>query len=236
MADEIAGMPKKYVIVGVAAAAGILGYAYWKNGSASASVPDASAPIEAAADEYESPLGNSGGNSTGTFPGNVDPDAIDTNAEWTQAAVESMEASGWERSAVLTALGKYLAFKPLSASEVTIVMAARAVQGEPPVGGPFPIKDALPSTTVPAQTMSAPKSLKASGTAKTSVTMDWVPLSGVKGYRLFVNGKQNGSTVVYSGATARYLKAGTKYTIGVAGVYPGDKIGPMATTTVTTKK
>lgn len=149
MAETIAGMPRKYVLVGGAAVAGILGYAYWKNGATSAGDSAVVDPIEASVDEYESPLGNSGGNSTGNFPGNVDPDAIDTNAEWTQAAVESLESSGWERSTVLTALGKYLAFKGLTANEVTIVMAARAVQGEPPQGGPFPIKDALPVPTTP---------------------------------------------------------------------------------------
>lgn len=237
MADQIAGMPKKYVIVGAAAVAGVLGYAYWKNGTSGVETVGVGEPIEAAADDYESPLGNSGGNSTGNFPGNVDPDAIDTNAKWTQAAVEALEASGWERSATLTALGKYLSFKALSANEVTIVMAARAVQGEPPQGGPFPIKDALPNPTVPAPAMKAPTSLKAVSVGPTSVTLDWAAVSGAKGYKVLVNGKQNGNSVLFSGGAARYLKKGTRYTLGVAGIFGSDnKTGPVASITVTTKK
>jgi hypothetical protein len=134
------------VLIGGAAVAGVLGYAYWKNGTGGNGAA-VDAPLEAAVDDYVSPLGNSGTNSTGDYAGNVDTDKIDTNAKWTQAAVESLESAGWERSTVLTALGKYLAFKGLTANEVTIVMAARAVQGEPPTGGPFPIKDALPTPT-----------------------------------------------------------------------------------------
>jgi hypothetical protein len=147
MADKIAGVPKRVLIIGGAVAAGVLAYAYWKNGSAS---PTAVDPGEYSGEsDYESPLGNTGTNSSGSFPGTVDPEAINTNAQWTSAAVEALQSAGWEASAVYVALGKLLAFKELSAAEVQIAQAAKAAVGEPPQGGPYPIKEAIPTPSAP---------------------------------------------------------------------------------------
>lgn len=238
MADKIAGIPKNYAIAGGAVVVGILAYAWWKNGTAGADVT-AEPPLEAAVDEYQSPLGNSGTNSTGTYPGNVDPDKIDTNAEWTQAAVEFLQGAGYEASGVVAALGKYLAFKPLSATEAQIVMAARAAVGEPPVGGPFPIKDALPTptpTTPTPVTKVAPTGLKSKTINRTGISIDWNPMPGVKGYIIFVNGSRDRS-VVYSESAHVGLKPNTAYKFSVQNIYPGDQVGPMSPTiTVRTKK
>ncbi len=241
MADKIAGIPKKYAVVGIAAAGGIIAYAWWRNGQAGTEVP-ADPGLEPAVDEYESPLGNSGTNSTGTYPGNVDPDAIDTNSEWTQAAVEFLTSAGYDSGTVLAALGKYLSFKGLSAAEAQIVMAARASVGDPPVGGPYPIKDALPTPTVPAPKPTTPAPMKqvtglrATTVSPTYVKLDWNPLSGIKGYVLYQNGKRIES-VVYSSSGQTGLKRNTVYKFAVRGIYAGDKLGPMSSTiTVRTKK
>jgi hypothetical protein len=235
MSDTILGMPKKVAIIGGAVAAGIVGYAWYKNGDSGAPVSAVDAENPAAVDEYDSPLGNSGTNSTATSSGNVDPDAINTNAKWTQAAVETLQGAGWDATAVFSALGKLLAFKTLSATEADIAQAAKAAQGEPPVGGPYPIKEGLP---VPSPSTNPTKvtGLRVTSSGKTTIGLDWASNPGARGYKLFVNGTQNGSSVLYSTGSVRYLKAGTKYTIGVAAIYPGDIVGPTATITATTKK
>lgn len=236
MAEKIAGIPRKYAIVGVAAAVGIIGYAWWKNGQ-EGSATVAEEPLEAAVDEYDSPLGNSGTNSSLTSTGNVDESRIDTNAKWTQAAVEYLQGAGYDGGTVVSTLGKYLAFKPLSAIEAQIVMAARAAVGEPPVGGPYPIKDALPTPTTPAPiTKKAPSGVKASVVNRTSIKIDWDVLSNVKGYVVYVNGVRNRS-VVYSESTHTNLKPNTVYKFSVSGLYAGDIQGPQsATISVRTKK
>ncbi len=235
MADTIAGVPKKYAIAGVAAAGGFLAYAYWRNSQEGAPAT-AETPIEAAVDEYESPLGNSGGNSSGSFNGNTDPDKIDTNSEWTQSAVEFLQGSGYDASTVVNALGKYLAFKALTPNEAQIVMAARAAVGDPPVGGPYPIRDALPQTPTPTVTKKAPTGLKATTVNPTSIRIDWDWLPDVKGYIVYVNGGRMMSPV-YSESTHTGLARNTVYKFSVAGIYPGDAIGPMSNTiSVRTKK
>ena len=84
--------------------------------------------------------------------------------------------------------------------------------------------------------MKAPTGFKASGITKTYVKLDWAPLSGVKGYVLYQNGKRIES-VVYSSSGQTGLHPNTTYKFAVRGIYPGDKLGPISTTiTVHTKK
>jgi hypothetical protein len=155
MAEKIAGIDKRVAIGIGAVGVGILAYAYWRNSTAAPTVVD---PGEYSGEaEYESPLGNTGGNSSGDFPGTTDPEAINTNAQWTQAAVLSLQSAGWEASAVYVALGKLLAFKDLSSAEVQIAQAAKAAVGEPPQGGPYPIKEALPAATPTGPTPTGPR-------------------------------------------------------------------------------
>lgn len=132
-----------YVWVGGALVAGIVGYAYWKKSQEAPTDFVGASPDDFGATDYDSPLGSSGGNSTGQFT-SVDPDAIDTNGEWTQAAIEKLTSYGWESTAVATALGRYLSRQGLTEEQVTIVQAALAAFGPPPVGGPYPITNALP--------------------------------------------------------------------------------------------
>lgn len=238
MPEKIAGIPRTYVLVGGALIVGIVGYAYFSGSGTTEEVTDTG--LEAAVDEYESPLGNSGTNSTGDYSGNVDDTKIDTNAEWTQSAVDFLQGTGYDSATVVNALGKYLSFKALSAAEAQIVMAARAAVGDPPVGGPYPIKDALPTTSTPTTpaktTQKAPTGLKATNVTKTYVKLDWAPLTGVKGYALFQNG-QRIESVVFSSSGQTGLKSNTTYRFFVRGIYPGNTLGPASSTvTVKTKK
>lgn len=138
------GMPKKAAVVVGAGAAVFVGYMYWKSSTGAApAVVDPTADIGAT--DYVSPLGSTGTNST-LNQDSTDPDAIDTNAKWTQQVVELLSQSGWDSAVVTVAIGKWLNFEGLTPNEHTIVVAAKGVAGDPPVGGPYPLKDALPTT------------------------------------------------------------------------------------------
>lgn len=58
-----------------------------------------------------------------------------TNAQWSAAAVSALTAQGYTGTQVLGALGPYLAGQPISASQASVVQAAIAVEGYPPVPG-----------------------------------------------------------------------------------------------------
>lgn len=234
MADTILGAPKKVVVIGGAIAAGVLAYAYYKSADAGTPVAD---PLEAAVDEYDSPLGNSGGNSSLTSPGNVDEGSIRTNADWTNKAVETLQGAGWEGSAIYTALGKLLAFKTLSPFEADIAQAAKAAVGEPPVGGPYPIKEGLPTPDTSAKP-SAPR-LHHVNTTKTAAILQWSAADGAASYTVYQSGgKTVAKGVKETSFTVSNLKPGTRYSFSVASVNSAN-VRSSATSnvvTVTTKK
>lgn len=58
-----------------------------------------------------------------------------TNAQWSAAAVSALTAQGYTGTQVLGALGPYLAGQPISTSQASVVQAAIAVEGYPPVPG-----------------------------------------------------------------------------------------------------
>lgn len=137
-------MNKDMMLVVGALAAGIVGFAWWRNRSASAATDAATAATDAAltpATDFDpSPSEDSTVSSdTSTTPS--------TNAEWTQQAISYLSSIGFDPGAVATALGLYLARQPLTADQQAIVNDARAAIGDPPVGGPYPIVTGLPTTT-----------------------------------------------------------------------------------------
>lgn len=134
-----------YVWSGGALIVGIVAYAWWKKSSAPPEDFIGADPDDYATADYDSPLGSTGGNSTGNYT-SVDPSAIDTNAEWTTTAVERLTSYGWDSSAVAIALGRYLSRERLTETQIEIVQAALGAVGPPPQGGPFPILESLPST------------------------------------------------------------------------------------------
>jgi len=134
-----------YVYAGGALVVGIVGYAWYKNNQANANTDFVGAsPDDYAVGDYDSPLGNSGANSTGNYDA-TDPDAINTNAKWTAFAVEKLSSYNYDAALVASALGKYLSRQGLTEAEIGIVQQAIAVAGPPPIGGPYPITNALPT-------------------------------------------------------------------------------------------
>lgn len=137
---------RTHLYVGAAAVAGIVGYAWYRRGIAGASeAPEglATDPDGVGAADYENPGDYApAGNSTYNAPA---LDIIDTNAEWAQAAGRTLTEYGYDPVLVSRALGKLLARQGQTTEEADASRAAKAYQGEPPVGGPWPIITGLPT-------------------------------------------------------------------------------------------
>lgn len=73
--------------------------------------------------------GNSGSGGKGGKGG------ITNNAEWSRAAIVELAKDGYQREAVVAALGGYLLGREVTPSQETIVQAAIAVEGYPPQSG-----------------------------------------------------------------------------------------------------
>jgi hypothetical protein len=65
------------------------------------------------------------------------PGIIDTNAEWSAAAVEALQNNGWDGQFASVAIGKYLAEQAVTKDEERAILAAWALVGKPPVNPPL---------------------------------------------------------------------------------------------------
>lgn len=319
---KVGPVPKLAVFGILGAGAAYVGWRYWQNRSAGTA--DASATTDPGfADPGTLPGvagavpddGSFGGTTGGT--GGDSAGQILTNSAWSNDALAKLTATGsYDAGAVAAALGAYLGSTPLSSDQQSIVRAAIAVSGYPPVGSfsiipggdatlavaPSGLSAQSIATTsasiaftgvpgaasyvayrngVAAQSSSAspivmtglaagtsytvhvvaktsagkvspdspsitfktavaavstPTGLKVTATTSSTVTVTWKAVPGAKGYQVFANGAQNGNSVVYNEATARYLKAGTRYSIGVKAIGADNKTSGMATVPATTKK
>jgi hypothetical protein len=82
----------------------------------------------------------------------------------------------------------------------------------------------------------APTGVKATAASNSTITLSWNAVPNAKGYRIIVNGVQNGGSVLYNAGSARYLKPNTSYRVGIQALSADDKPGPSTTITARTKK
>lgn len=146
---------RKWVFAGLAAAAGIAVYAYWRRaGQAQGPAPGSEEQLDEAGyiPSDWSPDAYIGA----TAPGGetYDPTIADTtpltNAEWTQRVVDMLENVGIDRTKAAQTIGKYLSGQPLDASEKLIIQTAIALLGNPPAGAlPIISAPSTPTTTTP---------------------------------------------------------------------------------------
>lgn len=227
-----------YVWAGGALVIGVAGYAWWQYNRNREPVDFVGAsPDDYGVSDYDSPLGSSGTNSTGDYS-QLDPEAIDTNAKWTIDAADKLANRGYTSSVVLAALGKYLNRKGLTEAEIEIVQAAIAVSGPPPVGGPYPITNALPpppstgggNTNPPPPTTST--LTKVTGISWVAIwtfaiELHWNKVNNATGYEIFVNGSSYMTTGTVTGVMLRNnIKPGT-YNVTVR-AKKGSETGPMS--------
>jgi len=94
---------------------------------------------------YGQAIGSGGNVAGGNLPG-----ATTTDAQWTQAAIQQLEADGYNAQDVVAALGAYLNGGALTSLQQQIVQSAIAVEGYPPVAPPA--GNPTPGTTGGGQT------------------------------------------------------------------------------------
>lgn len=260
---KVAGVPVLYL---AGAFVVVLGVVAWKMKPAKDPAPEASPSdggTDATLDENghadgSNPYAGYSGNGT-VIVAPAPPPAAEaatdnrpgSNDEWVRQGAEWLVAekkvSG---QAAYVALNKYVNGQSRSYQESSWVEWVIAEKGLPPESfsgtpptttSPPPPSTSPPVVKPPAPkpapvVMKAPTGLKATKSTSTSVTLDWTPVSGAKGYKLYANGKQKGNSVVYSLGTVTGLAKNTSYKLGVAAIYPGDKMGPTATINAHTTK
>ncbi len=236
MTDQVdipkVGPVNKKVLIGVGVAlAGFLAWRYYLAGSGAAPADEGAAAedagyedggtipaVEGATDWYGSGSSSSGDTTSSTSQ------ALTTNAAWSQYASNQLVAldvaSG---SDIATALGNYLAGRPLTSAQQAIVQAAIAYAGYPPVGTHVVVPGGDTDITV------APTGLKVIGQSPNSVTLSWVAVAGASFYDVYRSGAA--SNAVRSGATSATisgLNPNTSYTFQVAAVSGSGKAGPRS--------
>jgi hypothetical protein len=225
-------LPQKKLLIGAAVlAAGFVGWKYWQARQTS----DGESPItdgEFGAVDTSVPgvIGavsptNSYGSDTGSTDDQADGSNLKTNAAWTAYARQQL-AGVYDDAAVATALGNFLGRAPTSDDQQTIIRAAIAAAGYPPVGSYAIIPGG--NTTVSL----APGDLRVQTSTPTSVSLAWNPVAGADNYRLEYG--TTTKTVSGSSTTATGLTAGTSYTFRVSALNGAGTPGPASTVTAKT--
>lgn len=147
-----------------------------------------------------------------------------TNSQWTQYAATQLSASDtWSYTDILTALGQYLANKPLTTTQQGIVQAAIAAAGQPPEGTHV----VVPGGNVPITV--APSGLTATAVDSDSVDLKWARVAGAASYRAYRSGSgTNIGTSLDGSMRIDGLQPGTAYTFYVAAVSSSGAVGPKS--------
>lgn len=226
---------KKLLLFGGVAAVAFVGWRWWQSrqtaddtstisdgefGAVDSSIPDVLGAV--------SPT-NSYGSDTGSDGDSTDTTGFTSNSQWT-TYVRSQISDTYNDSDILAALGNFLAAKPTSTHQQTIVRAAIAVAGYPPVSGYALISGGDTAITV------APSGLKAITIRADHITMGWNAVAGATGYQLSAGGQ----SITAAGLTGTIggLAAGTSYAFTVAALNgagtPGPKSGAVSVKTAAT--
>lgn len=143
-----------------------------------------------------------------------------TNDQWTQYAADQLiQSETWSYTDIVGALGNYLSGKALTSAQVTIVQAAIAVAGYPPVGQHPVISGGDTGNLV------APSGLRVTAVSQVAATLVWNTVPGASGYHMYRNGVAVGDTGS-PGGTITGLAAGTSYSVTVAAYNVAGVAGP----------
>lgn len=220
----IGDVDQRYVVGGAALVAGIVGYAWWKNGTAApADVPAYNGGDVSGDLVTDIPGGAAGAPANSGGAAHDSSTTPDTDAEWAQMAADALESS-YELKAISTALGRYLTGQTLTAQQETIVRAAIAYMGYPP-GGHYPIKTGGGSTP---SALEQPTGVYVSSTGQTWVTIHWDAVTGADDYRVYCGGSfaEMGGTDLVSKVEG--LQPGQTYTLSVSAVDASGRESPRS--------
>lgn len=223
---------KRYILIPAAAAAVFVAYRWYSASRDAAAAPAGSDGLYTSPDMADYGLSTTGGattvtgNTGSTVTDGTNPNAIDDNAEWTQKAVERLGNAGYDSATVYGALGEFLARRSLDASEASIVRAALAAAGQPPVGGPYSVIDAASTST---GTLAAPTGLRVTAHTDTSVNLAWSLVDGAASYAVYRSDTGTMQVKAGPGSVTIYgLKPYTTYSFQVAAVGSTGKVGPKS--------
>ncbi len=163
-----------------------------------------------------------GGNTGSVVTDGTAPDAIDTNAEWTNKAAKVLSNAGYDPAVVYAALGEFLARRALDRDEATIARASIAAVGQPPVDRPWSVIEE--ATTGGTGKLAAPTGLRVTNTTPNSVSLTWSSVDGAGSYTVYQDFSSVGSTSGTS-FTASGLSPHTGYVYEVAAVSTTGKTG-----------
>lgn len=228
----VVGPVDKRAVIGVGvAAAAYVGYQYFKSrNAAAAAATDTSTTDSQFADGGTIPSvsgavspDNSYGSGGTTAPSTADYGFTGTtNSEWTQYATTQLEQSEtWSYTDIVSALGNFIASKPLTSLQQQIVQAAIAVAGYPPVG----THTIIPGGDTPV--LVAPTGVKVTPTSTTTVSISWNEVPGAAGYYLYRSGSSvEAGAGLGNHASMGGLQPATTYSFTVAAHSASGKIGP----------
>lgn len=227
------GPVKKPVVIAIAAGgAAFVGWRYYQSRQAAAADATAASTDGSFTDPGSIPAvdGAYTGQSVGLPDSSQPPSSSDygftgtTNSQWTQYAASQLSMSGtYDYSTVLADLGAYLAGKPLTTAQITIVQAAIAVAGNPPEGS-HPL---IPGGDTPITV--APTGLTATAINSTSVQLRWSAVPGAASYRIWQDGvSQVVGDSFTAGGQVGNLKPGTRYTFHVSAETASGHDGPKS--------
>lgn len=227
----IGRIKKRYIAIPAGVAAAYVGWRWYQSRQDAASADPTASGLYESPDTSEYGLSTTGGgttvtgNSGSTVTDGTNPDAIDTNQEWSNKAIELLTNQGYDGATVAAALGEFLARRALDKSEASIARAALAVAGQPPTGGPFPVIEEAGTST---GTLPAPTNLKAWGAPSTTqVGMQWDHVAGALHYRIYRSdqGDEPIGDSVDTKFNARGLSPHHSYSFFVRAVGTTNKIG-----------
>lgn len=237
MADDV-NVPKvgkvnrKVMIPIVVAAAGFIGYRYWKartsDGAGETVDPGmedpGTLPGVAGAVKPDNSYGLSDGSGTGTAVGGGFRGT--SNSAWTEYVTERLQQDGrWSYSVIAVALGNYLTARPTTTEQQSIVQAAIGIAGYPPVSGYGLVSGGNSAITV------APSGVVGTATSPTSISVAFPAVAGATTYNGYLNGGASASsTAAGSPVVFTNLTPGTSYVIQVAAVSSSGGVGPKSST------
>lgn len=195
--------PKTGVYVAGAVTVGIVGYAWFTRGRAVAEEE----PVEELPEPVEPPTDEPGFTVTGGGP------PPGTNADWSELAKDRLIAIGIEPLGLSSAIGKFLARKPLNKTEADLVRQAISAAGYPPENGPWVIIEETPGSTVPpgggpspvVKPKTAPSSVRAVPGRHATATITWTKVPGATSYEIRRETRTTASGWVNVGNTLKHV-------------------------------
>lgn len=223
------GVPKKAVLAVAVGAAAFVGWKYWQGRNGTGDDAGTDTTVSDFADTggipgvlgAVSPTNSYGSSDTGSTSdsGSV-PGKFTTNADWTNYARTQL-GNTYEDSAMVEALGNFLAAKPTSDEQQKIVRAALAVAGYPPVAGYALVGGGNTAITV------YPENVHVQSVGQDSAVIAFNAVSGATSYRVYRSGiSSNVGASNVSPITISGLQPNTSYSVQVSAFSASGQGGP----------